>query len=778
MGIQSVCAGGAHSLAVSLEGEVWGWGLNTMNQLGRGPDVVWKPLVIAQEVEGCAAGLAHTFLVAKGKVRGAGWNSSGQVGVGHLDNVVEFTPLEGLPKVTYVSCGAAHSVFVAEGVWSTGANSCGQLGLGHNEDVSLPSLVTANISETEISISRCGEEFTILISTANEVFGCGLGNVGQMGDARNSMFNVPTLIREMEPRLGAEEVACTKSQVLAITRNGQTYSWGISSSFSETKPRPPTLIPALKAKEVKTIACLRDSFVIALKHPEQRYCYASGIPLKPLTAGKKHLVSLTLVNNDRQFITSPGDRVTAVCFDEETGTNSEGQVGVYYDISRYIIEITANKAGNHKVYVFVNSLEIANSPFLISVAAAKLAYCKAYLPLNSIRQQENKLVLYAGGAVVITLEGYDRFGNSCEDSNELEKSDIEITGTRVEYSLVERENGIYKVSVKCLEAGEKRLYLKAKGTLVEVVYQDLVIQEDQQIQIVDAYKTEAIDLIVLPAVYSETFVRGLKDSYRAGETVSFDLVNLDEYGNRTWFAEDLDLNITRYGSNISFEQEKSPSSTYTTFFFKAEKSGVYKVAANYQNKNVVTRVFSVEPDTACKATWEGNGLQSCAFTDPPVQKFIYFKFYDQFGNPTNSENFSFQVSDSENTSFEIHAAEYGVEVTYQVYKQGTYQVNCCFGNLAVPGFPAEVSFEEHQRAQETPTPEEVPVVQTLSNSQNKEDIIEAEKRKRIMERIRNQEVVRKRAQQALMDLYKSKANKEPKKWKRTGGGFVVPFENK
>jgi hypothetical protein len=44
-----------------------------------------------------------------------------------------------------------------------------------------------------------------------------------------------------------------------------------------------------------------------------------------------------------------------------------------------------------------------------------------------------------------------------------------------------------------------------------------------------------------------------------------------------------------------------------------------------------------------------------------------------------------------------------------------------------------------------------------------------------MERIKMQEVTKKRAGEALQKLEEEKKKREPKKWKRTGGGFVVPF---
>ena len=131
-----------------------------------------------------------------------------------------------LENINFISCGAAHSLVVLNNgeVFATGANNCGQLGLGHTNDIRS----FTKIGLKDISICKCGEEYSIAVSIHCVVYSfgmvyLGLGIAGQLGYSQDTSF-YPKVVEKMPGGLGTEFIACTRSAVLAVTRNFSTYA--------------------------------------------------------------------------------------------------------------------------------------------------------------------------------------------------------------------------------------------------------------------------------------------------------------------------------------------------------------------------------------------------------------------------------------------------------------------------------------------------------------------------------------------------------------------------
>ena len=89
--VESIAAGGQHSVALKKDGSVWTWGWNNQGQLGDGNTSNRKsPIQVAgvQKVNQIGAGVAHTVAVKEdGSVWTWGWNLNGRLGngfIGHL----------------------------------------------------------------------------------------------------------------------------------------------------------------------------------------------------------------------------------------------------------------------------------------------------------------------------------------------------------------------------------------------------------------------------------------------------------------------------------------------------------------------------------------------------------------------------------------------------------------------------------------------------------------------------------------------------------------------
>ena len=99
-------------------------------------------------------------------------------------------------KVVQVSCGEAHSVVLTDKgeVWGWGMSLYGQLGIGISGDSFEPGLgmtlskkpEPTNITEflpqdTVVSKIICGAAFTLFLTADNELYGCGINDLGQLG---------------------------------------------------------------------------------------------------------------------------------------------------------------------------------------------------------------------------------------------------------------------------------------------------------------------------------------------------------------------------------------------------------------------------------------------------------------------------------------------------------------------------------------------------------------------------------------------------------------------
>ncbi|MCN9243593.1 Ig-like domain repeat protein [Streptomyces sp. RY43-2] len=166
-GVQAtaVAGGEGHSLAVTSDGRVFAWGWNAFGQLGDGTTInrltpVEVHLPVGTHAVAVAAGndSRHSLaLTSDGGVLAWGLNSSGQLGDGTTTN--RLTPVEALlpvgTQVTAISAGNVHSLALASDgrVLAWGGNTFGQLGDGTNITRLTPveTLIPADVHATAIS---------------------------------------------------------------------------------------------------------------------------------------------------------------------------------------------------------------------------------------------------------------------------------------------------------------------------------------------------------------------------------------------------------------------------------------------------------------------------------------------------------------------------------------------------------------------------------------------------------------------------------------------------
>ena len=203
LSVRAVACGAAHSLAVTLQGEVYSWGLGGSGQLGHADYTSSvRPRCISRlatdVIIGVACGFGHSIALTKdGALRSWGWNRDGQLGVGDSENRNVPQRLSLPCTAQQVACGGGHSCVVSTtgDLYAFGSSSCGQLGLGEEctrQNVLKPALCTdLKARGVVVAYASCGEEFTLLISQEQRVFTFGLGNVSQRQDPTTSAPAAP-----------------------------------------------------------------------------------------------------------------------------------------------------------------------------------------------------------------------------------------------------------------------------------------------------------------------------------------------------------------------------------------------------------------------------------------------------------------------------------------------------------------------------------------------------------------------------------------------------------
>jgi len=197
--VTGVACGSCHCIAVTSEGQPYGWGSDISGQLGLGgPEagngsVVPNPMLISSfrghvvEKVWCG-GDASFALTSNAALFSWGSNLYGQLGQGH-DRTSEATPHSVVAldasKMSCLSVGKMHTLAVVAGtVWSWGRGCHGQLGTGYNPTMNRPRLVTSIDSVTkgaQMSAVSCGDNHSAAITKDGRLVTWGCNLYGQLG---------------------------------------------------------------------------------------------------------------------------------------------------------------------------------------------------------------------------------------------------------------------------------------------------------------------------------------------------------------------------------------------------------------------------------------------------------------------------------------------------------------------------------------------------------------------------------------------------------------------
>lgn len=175
--IVDIACGSGHAVFLSDIGEVYTW-ITFAKNFGQSgvPDDKYVGNINKVNLRHidkiCAGGNSSMALNHAGEVYSWGANDHGQLGLGHRENQyfpqkVIFQNEKEKEKVTKISCGNTHSIFLTEknNIYGCGHNNFYRFGVDHIENILLPRKL--NISD--IVDIGCGKYSTIVLTKYNKI---------------------------------------------------------------------------------------------------------------------------------------------------------------------------------------------------------------------------------------------------------------------------------------------------------------------------------------------------------------------------------------------------------------------------------------------------------------------------------------------------------------------------------------------------------------------------------------------------------------------------------
>ncbi|KAL9143214.1 hypothetical protein ABFS82_14G221500 [Erythranthe guttata] len=279
--IELVACGEYHSCAVTLSGDLYTWGDGHFGILGHGNEVShWVPKRVNGPLEGIhvssiSCGPWHTAVVTSaGQLFTFGDGTFGVLGHGDRDSVSKPREVESLKGLRTVraACGVWHTAAVVEVmVGSSSSSNCssgklftwgdgdkGRLGHGDKEPKLVPTCVAALVEPNFCRVA-CGHSLTVALTTSGHVYTMGSPVYGQLGNPQAD-GKLPSRVEGKLVKSFVEEIACGAYHVAVLSSRTEVYTWGKGANgrlgHGDVDDRnSPTLVEALKDKQVKSIAC-------------------------------------------------------------------------------------------------------------------------------------------------------------------------------------------------------------------------------------------------------------------------------------------------------------------------------------------------------------------------------------------------------------------------------------------------------------------------------------------------------------------------------------------
>jgi alpha-tubulin suppressor-like RCC1 family protein len=233
-GVAVISGGSSHTCALTTSGGLKCWGVNLNGQLGDGSTTTRTTAV---DVTGLTSGVAavstrnnHSCaLTAGGGVKCWGLNANGQLGDGSTTTRTTAVDVTGLTSgVAVISAGSAHTCALTTGggVKCWGMNTNGQLGDGTTTQRTTAVDVTGLTSG--VAAISGGSSHTCAITTGGGLKCWGLNTDGQLGDGTTTQSTTAVDVTGLTS--GVATVSSGNANTCAIITGGGLKCWGMNTN--------------------------------------------------------------------------------------------------------------------------------------------------------------------------------------------------------------------------------------------------------------------------------------------------------------------------------------------------------------------------------------------------------------------------------------------------------------------------------------------------------------------------------------------------------------------
>lgn len=226
--VVAVAAGRLHSLALTADGTVYSWGDNGDGQLGRSGGNAAAPTAVPLAATIAVIGAANNTSFALDSDGGLwAWGGNERYGLGDGSTVGRSVPakVDGLPPVTAfdASENAVFAVTDAEGVWAWGLGNAAMLGTGNTTNQTTPIRVN-NLDGYDVVRVAAGSAFGMALLGDGSLVGWGTNQQGQQGRTAGSPTTI--LVPAAVPDIAGVDLLATGPSTVAVVVGGDVVTWG------------------------------------------------------------------------------------------------------------------------------------------------------------------------------------------------------------------------------------------------------------------------------------------------------------------------------------------------------------------------------------------------------------------------------------------------------------------------------------------------------------------------------------------------------------------------
>ncbi|KAK7862054.1 hypothetical protein R5R35_011478 [Gryllus longicercus] len=275
-----------HTLALTDDGKVYSWGDGDYGKLGHGNCTTQKqPRLIGGILSGkmvkyIHAGYRHSAAITdEGELYTWGEGDHGRLGHGDYNGRNMPTLVRDIAGVGSVACGSAHTIAVSidgKTVWSFGSGDNGKLGHGDTHKTARPKVIEA-LQGMHIHKVAAGSQFSLALTSNGQIYTWGFGAcLGCRGGETTALL--PQLVEDLAS-LRVVDAAIGDSHVLALTHDCEVFAWGNNSMGQ----------------------CGQGHSTSPVHRPH-RVLGLTGVPIHQISAGTSHSVFWTALPIDRQVV--------------------------------------------------------------------------------------------------------------------------------------------------------------------------------------------------------------------------------------------------------------------------------------------------------------------------------------------------------------------------------------------------------------------------------------------------------------------------------------------